>query len=495
MPRNYARLTTNNTLNKLIMKSTKFFSAIMLFAALGFAACNQGPITPPDPEHGNPQPGDTTTTPVTGDIITVAQALEIIDGLAETAETTEEYQIQGTVKVLTKAADIESGKYNNLNYDLTDATGTLRCAFTNGLDNTPVTSVDQIPADGTELILKGKLKKYAKDGKITPEMVNGYIVKIVKEGGQGQNPPVEVVNDGSKEKPYTAAEVIALNNAQAGPFFVKAIIVGQIKSGGKSMTDAEFAAPFTGNDSNQGTNILIADAAGETNTANIVPVQLPSGMRDFSLPAAPTNLGKEIVVYGTFEAYFGQAGVKSLKYAKVDGKEYGTMPQDVTGAIFSETLLTQASYNKFTAVNVSGDQAWEFDEKYGAKMSGYGEDKKTHANEDWFISPAIDLTGKDVVLSFDHARGPAGSMSVAVAGHYTVWVTNNLNGTDAAAVAAATWTELQVPTHGTSAWGYVNSGEIAIPAANKAANFRFAFKYVCDDKESATWEIQNVVIK
>ena len=478
------------------MKSTKFFSAIMLFAAIGFAACNQGPIIPPDPEDTNPT--DTTTTPeepVEGEIITVAQALEIIDGLAETAETDEQYQIQGTVKVLTKAADIESGKYSNLNYDLTDATGTLRCAFTNGLNNEPVTSVDQIPADGTELILKGKLKKYAKDGKITPEMVNGYIVKIVKEGTPSDpGTPTEVVNDGSQEKPYSAGEVITLNNAQAGPFFVKGIIVGQIANGGKSMDNAEYAAPFSSNDKGLATNILIADAAGETNTANIVPVQLPAGMRDFSLPAVPDNLGKEIIVYGSLEAYFGQPGVKSITYAKVGDKEYGTLPQDNTGALLSETLLTQASFNKFTVVNVSGDLTWELDEKYGAKMSGYA-DNKTSANEDWFISPAIDLTGKDVVLSFDHARGPAGSMSVAVEGHYTVWATNDLNGSDAAAVAAATWTELQVPTHGTSAWSYVNSGNIAIPEANRAANFRFAFKYVCDDNESATWEIKNVLVK
>ncbi len=36
-----------------------------------------------------------------------------------------------------------------------------------------------------------------------------------------------------------------------------------------------------------------------------------------------------------------------------------------------------------------------------------------YANEDWLITPAMNLSGKtDVKLSFEHARGPAGSITV-----------------------------------------------------------------------------------
>jgi hypothetical protein len=48
--------------------------------------------------------------------------------------------------------------------------------------------------------------------------------------------------------------------------------------------------------------------------------------------------------------------------------------------------------------------------------------------------------------------------------------------------------------YGTTAWGYITSGEITIPAENLTSNCRIAWKYVCNDV-SATWEIKNVVIK
>ena len=160
----------------------------MLIAAVALASC--GNDNPPIPD---PQPDPDPQPQPTEDVITVAKALEIINALDNAGQTNEEYQIQGTVKIVTKAADIESGKYNNLNLNLTDATGTLYCVFTNGLDNQPITAVSQIPAEGTELILKGKLKKYVKDDKVTPEMVNGYIVKIVKEGQGGGDPSGDAV--------------------------------------------------------------------------------------------------------------------------------------------------------------------------------------------------------------------------------------------------------------------------------------------------------------
>ncbi|MBQ0080311.1 MAG: choice-of-anchor J domain-containing protein, partial [Alistipes sp.] len=87
-------------------------------------------------------------------------------------------------------------------------------------------------------------------------------------------------------------------------------------------------------------------------------------------------------------------------------------------------------------------------------------------------------------------RGPKASMSVDTK-NYTVWVSNDFDGD----VATATWTQIAIPTHGTTPWGYVNSGNMVIPDANCAANCRIAWKYVCDDKESATWEIKNIIVK
>ncbi|MDR1227188.1 MAG: DUF5017 domain-containing protein [Prevotellaceae bacterium] len=164
-------------------------------------------------------------------------------------------------------------------------------------------------------------------------------------------------------------------------------------------------------------------------------------------------------------------------------------PEPPTGdQVLNETLLTQGSFDKFTAYSVTGTEAWEFDALYGAKMSGYI--TATAENEDWFISPAIDLAGATSAnLTFDHARGPAGSMSVSTS-NYSLWISTDYTSGDP---SAATWTELTIPTHGTTAWAYVSSGQIEL--TQKAASTRFAFKYVCDNAESATWEIKNIVVR
>jgi hypothetical protein len=225
---------------------------------------------------------------------------------------------------------------------------------------------------------------------------------------------------------------------------------------------------------------------------NCINVQLPAALRNvLGLKTKPQNLGKEVLVYGDVMKYNTFPGIKNTVACILDGTQTGTEPVDPSGAVLNETLLTQASFDKFTAVSVIGAEVWTFStQNYGAVMSGYV--TATSQNEDWFITPAINLAGKtSATLTFDHARGPAGSMSVSTT-NYTVWVsTDYTNG----APSGATWTQLTIPTHGTVAWGYVSSGNVVIPADKLTATTRIAFKYVCDNAESATWEVRNVIVK
>jgi hypothetical protein len=135
---------------------------------------------------------------------------------------------------------------------------------------------------------------------------------------------------------------------------------------------------------------------------------------------------------------------------------------------------------------------WTFNSTYGATMSGYA-NNTSYANEDWFISPAIDLSNAtNPKVTFDHARGPAGSINVGVnEGYYKVFVSTDYQSGDP---TAATWTELTGVTHGTAAWGYVNAGKLIIPEACHAANCRIAFRYLSIDGASATWEIRNLIV-
>lgn len=482
------------------MKVNKIFSALMLIAAVAFTACDS---TVPDGPSKKPNTDTTITTPPTeipdidipAEAITVAEARAICAALEDGAQTDEKYYVKGWIKKLAnKHADGITSHGNALFYmvdQLTDQDD-FYAYQVYGKNGEKLTSLDQV-AVNDYVVVYGPLTNFGG----TYETVGkgaAYIYSSSNPNFSTTTIPTDLVGDGSEQNPFTVADVITLNNTKTGNWYAKGVIVGQIN--GMNFDNAEYET-FTPNDKGTATNILIAAAAGERDKANIVAVQLPSGglRNGLNLIANPTMLNQEVIIYGSLEAYFGQPGIKSPTYAKVGDTEFGTKPAVITGdELINETLLTEASYNKFTAISVKGEQVWSHSTSYGATMSGFA-NSVSNENEDWFISPAFDATGKTPVLSFDHARGPAGSMSVAVEGHYTVWVSNDFNGTDAAAISSATWTELTGIEHGTSAWGYVNSGAIAIPAANCGANCRIAFKYVCDTKESATWEIKNVIVK
>jgi len=163
--------------------------------------------------------------------------------------------------------------------------------------------------------------------------------------------------------------------------------------------------------------------------------------------------------------------------------------------IFNESLTTQSSFNKFTAVSIKGDQVWYFNSQnpqYGAIMNGFASGA-SHENEDWLISPTINLQNvSNPKLTFDHTRGPASVLSVGVAqGWYKVYATANYTGN----VATTTWIEITGVNHSVStAWTFISSGELAIPEVAKSANTRIAFKYLCSNSQSATWEVKNILV-
>ncbi|MBO5085925.1 MAG: choice-of-anchor J domain-containing protein [Paludibacteraceae bacterium] len=293
---------------------------------------------------------------------------------------------------------------------------------------------------------------------------------------------------GSETQPYTVAQAISNQGAKDNGVYVWAegYIVGVY---GNSK------APVFGADAlteEQPYNVLIADAADDYVTT--VCVQLPAGvLRDgINLVDNGANLGKKLKVQGTLEPYNSMAGIKNAKVAYLDGVKVEEKPLDTDGKILAESLMTQASFDKFTAYSVKGDEKWTFDAKYGAKMSGYA-DGASHENEDWFITPALNLEGKtEVKIKFDHARGPESSMNVGMAeGWYKVLVSTDYTEGDP---TVATWTEVEGVNHGTVKWSYISSGELSLPVAALKANARVAFKYICSSAESATWEIKNVEI-
>jgi len=298
--------------------------------------------------------------------------------------------------------------------------------------------------------------------------------------------------DGSQTNPYSVAEGIT-NQGATNTAWVKGYIVGCVKNGVSAVASA--ADVFIGVTSgfNSATNVLIADNANEMDYTKCIAVNLPAGSAlrtSVNLQDNPGNLGKTLTVLGTLRTYFGIAGSRDNTgndfVLSGSGGGGGTTPgSDILNVPFTTDM------GGFTAYSVLGDQTWGLDQ-YGVSISGFA-NSQSYQNEDWLISPAMDLTGKlSAALTFDHARGPAASMTVALT-NYTLWIST---GYTSGAPSTATWTQLTIPTQGTTAWAFVSSGNIAFPPSVLGqTNVRFAFKYTCSNTESATWEIKNVLVK
>lgn len=147
----------------------------------------------------------------------------------------------------------------------------------------------------------------------------------------------------------------------------------------------------------------------------------------------------------------------------------------------------------FTAYSVKGSETWHSENDYGATMSGYNyNNSANYANEDWLISPALNLTGMSgITINFEHTinKGDLDNLTT----NHTMWISTNYTSGNP---NNATWEEIEIVTYPNgNSWKFVSSGAITIPQSYMQENVRFAFKYLCSDTESATWEIKNLVVK
>ena len=138
--------------------------------------------------------------------------------------------------------------------------------------------------------------------------VNTMAVKVeVIGGGEEPETPTEV-------KEYTVKEALAAYvDGQSIPAIVTGYIVGAMNSTGYV---PEFGTTTVT------TNILLSDNADETDIANCIIVQLPSGSirNKLNLVDTPDNYKKQIKITGSIERYFQQAGLKNPTEYQFTGK-------------------------------------------------------------------------------------------------------------------------------------------------------------------------------
>ena len=115
--------------------------------------------------------------------ISVAQALDVINGLEDGKTTSDTYKVKGYVVGTPDFQRNNSGVlYGNVNFDIADTKGgtsKLTVFRSKSFENANFTEETiTILKENDEVVLEGKLQKYVKDGATTPELTNGKIISI-----------------------------------------------------------------------------------------------------------------------------------------------------------------------------------------------------------------------------------------------------------------------------------------------------------------------------
>lgn len=277
--------------------------------------------------------------------------------------------------------------------------------------------------------------------------------------------------NGIEAKPYTITQAIASQSGGVG--WVQGYVVGYAWP---YLTQNAYF--FTADTCNQRVNVILADTTMNLYTSKIMAVQMPRGnLRNIlNLRDNPNRIGQKIKLYGTMSPSYGIAGLMNVTKFVLPDSTANTS----TKVLFTENFTS--NLGQFTQNSVVGAQTWKWQSGFGATMSGFS--GGNIANEDWLISPEIDMTAiTSAALTFDHTinKGVVANMKT----EQTLYVSTD-NGVN--------WNKLTIPTYpaGTN-WTFVNCGEISLDmyAGHK---IKLAFKYICTTASSATWEVKNIQI-
>lgn len=176
----------------------------------------------------------------------------------------------------------------------------------------------------------------------------------------------------------------------------------------------------------------------------------------------------------------------------INYKTDGTVPTAEATMPIGQSVIEEENFDvdwgNWTTISVAGDQVWDRDNTWGvndtpcASVTGY--DGQSYTNDDWLISPALNLDNYlNEKIVFMNALGYTGNpLKLLVSTDYD-------GGNDP---YAANWTEESyIMSAGFFEW--TESGEVDLSAYIGNAVY-IAFQFTSTETESATWEIDNIVI-
>ncbi|SHI42614.1 DUF5689 domain-containing protein [Flavobacterium terrae] len=237
-------------------------------------------------------------------------------------------------------------------------------------------------------------------------------------------------------------------------------------------TDASINRTYFDIDSGGGaTNHEITDADG-----NRIIVRT-SEYATFASQKVPSGNGKLRGVLTKFGSTW-QFMIRTIEDVKLNN------PRVVPTYVFEEPFTT--NFNSWIKQSVIGAQIWTLNATNGnptqcADMNGFASGAQN--NEDWLISPSINLTGlTSAYLKFDTAKNFTGNaLQVYVSTNYT-----------AGLPSTATWTQLSATMATSNGFVWTNSGNVSLAPYVGNSNVRVAFRYTSTTSGAAQWRVDNV---
>ena len=490
------------------MKTNKHFSTFIFTAALLiFTACEMaippfiGPTDRPDngekPVVPPVEAPDTIGWNVPAEAITVSEARDICAALESGATTGTKYYVMGYVKKIhNKHADGVSN-YGNAQFYMEEVKGANSSddfmAFQVYGPNSKKLSDPNAVAVGDFVVIYGELTNYngtyettgkgaAYIWKSTNPLLNEQVkpeepeVLVIPEEAKAWNIPAEAI-DVMKAREICAA--LAAGDSTDKPYYV----MGYVKK-----LHANHASGVTGYGNAQ---FYMENIKGKNSNNDFIAFQV------FGLNGTKINdpnavaVGDFVVVYGKLTNFMGNTYETLGKGSAYVWKSTNplmveTKPEPVEVMLLDEKL--NADLGSMIVNNILGeDQTWKYIAFTGKKQPAkYAQmDGKNTANEDWLVTPELDLTGmSEATLTFDSKFTTA--VSEEFQKQYTVLVSSTGD-----IAKAEDWTELPVIPYDSTAF---TTATVSLPAEMIGKKCYIAWKYTCQET-SHVWQLRNVVVK
>ena len=490
------------------MKTNKHFSTFIFTAALLiFTACEMaippfiGPTDRPDngetPVVPPVEAPDTIGWNVPAEAITVSEARDICAALESGATTGTKYYVMGYVKKIhNKHADGVSN-YGNAQFYMEEVKGANSSddfmAFQVYGPNSKKLSDPNAVAVGDFVVIYGELTNYngtyettgkgaAYIWKSTNPLLNEQVkpeepeVLVIPEEAKAWNIPAEAI-DVMKAREICAA--LAAGDSTDKPYYV----MGYVKK-----LHANHASGVTGYGNAQ---FYMENIKGKNSNNDFIAFQV------FGLNGTKINdpnavaVGDFVVVYGKLTNFMGNTYETLGKGSAYVWKSTNplmveTKPEPVEVTLLDEKLTTDLG--SMIVNNILGeDQTWKYIAFTGKKQPAkYAQmDGKNTANEDWLVTPELDLTGmSEATLTFDSKFTTA--VPEEFQKQYTVLVSSTGD-----IAKAEDWNELPVIPYDSTTF---TTATVSLPAEMIGKKCYIAWKYTCQET-SHVWQLRNVVVK